>query len=55
MKDAFFEARSESHFYNIKSQVDERMEVENEISKLGFAGFGARMIAAVLDPDAIGL
>jgi len=55
MKDAFFEARSESHFYNIKSQVDERMEVENEISKLGFAGFGARMIAAVLDPAAIGL
>ena len=55
MKDAFFEARSESHFYNIKSQVDERIEVENEISKLGFAGFGARMIAAVLDPAAIGL
>lgn len=55
MKNAFFEARSESHFYNIKSQVDERVEVEKEIAKLGFAGFGARMIAAVLDPAAIGL
>ena len=55
MQNAFYEAKSESHFFDIQKQVDERIEVENEISKLGFKGFGARMIAAVLDPVAIGL
>ena len=55
MQDAFFEAKSEDHFYSIKKQVEERIEIENEISKLGWKGFGARMIAAVADPAAIGL
>jgi len=55
MQDAFYEARSEEHFYSIQKQVEERMEIENEISKLGWSGFGARMIAAVADPAAIGL
>lgn len=55
MQDAFFEAKSEDHFYSIQKQVEERIEIENEISKLGWKGFGARMIAAVADPAAIGL
>lgn len=55
MQDAFYEARSEEHFYSIQKQVEERIEIENEISKMGWKGFGARSIAAVLDPAAIGL
>jgi hypothetical protein len=55
MKDAFFDARSEEHFYDIEKQVKERLETEAEISKLGWKGFGARMIAAVADPAAIAL
>jgi len=55
MQDAFYEAKSEEHFYSIQKQVEERIEIENEISKLGWKGFGARSIAAVLDPAAIGL
>lgn len=52
MQDAFYEAKSEEHFYSIQKQVDERMQVEEEISKLGWSGFGARMVAAVADPSA---
>ena len=52
MQDAFYEARSEEHFYSIQKQVEERLEIENEISKLGWKGFGARAIAAVADPNA---
>ena len=55
MKDAFFDARSEEHFYDIEKQVKERLETEAEISKLGWRGFGARMVAAVADPAAIAL
>ena len=55
MKDAFFDARSEEHFYDIEKQVKERLETEAEISKLGWKGFGARMVAAVADPAAIAL
>jgi len=55
MQDAFYEARSEEHFYSIQKQVEERIEIENEIGKLGWKGFGARAIAAVADPAAIGL
>jgi hypothetical protein len=46
MKDAFYDAKSEAHFYDIEKQVQERLETENEISKLGWKGFGARMLAA---------
>ena len=52
MQNAFLEAKSESHFYHIKKQADERLEIENEISKLGWTGFGARALAATLDPTA---
>jgi len=55
MKDAFFDAKSEEHFYDIEKQVKERLETEEEISKLGWKGFGARMVAAVADPAAIAL
>ena len=55
MKDAFYDAKSEEHFYDIEKQVQERLETENEISKLGWKGFGARMLAAVADPAAIAL
>lgn len=50
MQNAFLEAKSEPHFYHIKKQADERLEVENEISKLGWTGFGARALAAASDP-----
>ncbi len=50
MQDAFLEAKSEPHFYHIKKQADERLEIENEISKLGWGGIGARMLAATVDP-----
>ena len=53
MKDAFYDAKSESHFYDIEKQVQERLETENEISKLGWKGFGARMLAATADLPAI--
>jgi hypothetical protein len=55
MRDAFFDAKSEEHFYDIEKQVKERLETEAEISKLGWKGFGARMVAAVADPAAIAL
>jgi len=55
IRDAFYDAKSESHFYDIEKQVQERLETEAEISKLGWKGFGARMIAAVADPAAIAL
>lgn len=55
IRKAFFDARSEEHFYNIEKQVKERMEIEEEITKLGWKGFGARALAAVADPYAIGL
>ena len=55
MQDAFMEARSEEHWYDIEKQVKERIEVENQLAKKGWVGFGARMIAAVVDPFAIGL
>lgn len=55
MRDAFYDARSEEHFYDIEKQVQERLKTEEEISKLGWKGFGARMIAAVADPAAIAL
>jgi hypothetical protein len=54
MQDAFLESKSESHFYHIKKQADERLEVENEISKLGWGGIGARMLAATIDPCKLG-
>jgi len=53
IRKAFFDARSEDHFYNIEKQVKERMEIEEEITKLGWKGFGARSLAAVADPYAI--
>ena len=52
MRGAFYEARSEEHFYSIQKQVEERVETEEELSKLGFKGFGARAIAATADPFA---
>jgi hypothetical protein len=52
MQDAFYEAKSEEHFYSIQKQVEERLQIENEISKLGWKGFGARAISAVADPSA---
>jgi len=55
IRDAFYDAKSESHFYDIEKQVQERLETEAEISKLGWKGFGARMVAAVADPAAIAL
>jgi hypothetical protein len=55
IRDAFYDAKSESHFYDIEKQVQERLATEAEISKLGWKGFGARMIAAVADPAAIAL
>jgi hypothetical protein len=55
IRDAFYDAKSESHFYDIEKQVQERLETEAEISKLGWSGFGARMVAAVADPAAIAL
>jgi hypothetical protein len=55
MQDAFLEAKSESHFYHIKKQADERLEIENEISKLGWGGIGARMLAATIDPANVAL
>ena len=51
MQDAFLESKSEPHFFHIKKQADERLEVENEISKLGWGGIGARMLAATIDPS----
>ena len=53
MRGAFYEARSEEHFYSIQKQVEERVETEEELSKLGWKGFGARAIASVADPGAI--
>ena len=53
IRDAFYDAKSEEHFFDIEKQVQERLEIESEISKLGWKGFGARMIAAVADPAAI--
>ena len=44
MRDAFYDAKSEEHFFDIEKQVQERLETEAEISKLGWKGFGARMI-----------
>ena len=55
IRDAFYDAKSESHFYDIEKQVQERLATEAEISKLGWKGFGARMVAAVADPAAIAL
>tara|TARA_R100000315_G_scaffold61576_1_gene40406 strand:+ start:2283 stop:5654 length:3372 start_codon:yes stop_codon:yes gene_type:complete len=55
IRDAFYDAKSESHFYDIEKQVQERLKTEAEISKLGWSGFGARMVAAVADPAAIAL
>lgn len=52
MRAAFYEARSEEHFYSIQKQVEERIEVEEELSKLGWKGFGARAIAATTDVNA---
>ena len=53
IRNAFYDARSEEHFYDIEKQVQERLKTEEEIAKLGWKGFGARMIAAVADPAAI--
>ncbi len=52
MRGAFYEARSKEHFYSIEKQVQERVEIEDELSKLGWKGFGARAIAATADPFA---
>nr|BAR32204.1 putative internal virion protein [uncultured Mediterranean phage uvMED] len=55
IRDAFYDAKSEEHFFDIEKQVKERLEIEEEIAKLGWRGFGARAIAAVADPVAVGL
>ena len=55
IRDAFYDAKSAEHFFDIEKQVKERLEIEEEIAKLGWRGFGARAIAAVADPVAIGL
>ena len=55
MRDAFYDARSAEHFFDIEKQVQERLNTEEEIAKLGWKGFGARMVAAVADPAAIAL
>mgnify|MGYP003109691669 FL=1 len=55
MQNAFMEAKNEEHWYSIEKQVRDRLEIENELSKKGWVGFGARMVAAVVDPVAIGL
>ena len=55
MRDAFYDARSAEHFFDIEKQVQERLNTEEEIAKLGWRGFGARMVAAVADPAAIAL
>ena len=55
MQNAFLEARSEEHFYHIKKQVDERLDVERELNNAGWKGFSARVLAAGSDPLAWGL
>ena len=55
IQDAFLEARSDEHFYHIKKQVDERLEVERELNSAGWQGFSARVLAAGSDPVALGL
>ena len=53
MQDAFMEAKNEEHWYDIEKQVRERMEIEDQLARKGWVGFGARMIAAVVDVPAI--
>lgn len=55
MQNAFLEARSEEHFYHIKKQVDERLDVERELNNAGWKGFSARVLAAGSDLLAWGL
>jgi len=55
MRDAFLEARSDDHFYHIKKQVDERLDIERNLNQLGWKGFSSRVLAATTDPVAIGL
>ena len=55
MQDAFMEARNEEHWYDIEKQVIKRVEIEDQLARKGWVGFGARMIAAVVDAPAIAL
>ena len=49
MRDAFYDARSAEHFFDIEKQVQERLNTEEEIgAKLGWKGFGARMVLLLL-------
>ena len=55
IREAFTEARSDEHFYDIKQQVDKRLDIERNLAQLGWKGFSARMLAAATDPIAITL
>jgi len=55
IREAFVEARSDEHFYDIKQQVDKRLDIERNLNQLGWKGFSARMLAAATDPIAITL
>jgi hypothetical protein len=41
MQDAFMEAKNEEHWYDIEKQVRERMEIEDQLARKGWVGFGA--------------
>ena len=55
MRNHFLEAKNNDHFYILKKQADERLDVERELANYGWKGMAARVIAAAADPSAIAL
>ena len=50
MRDAFYDARSAEHFFDIEKQVQERLNTEEEILNLVGKVLVQEWIAAVADP-----